>query len=656
MSRREAALAVGLSLAIFVVGLGRPMLIDPWETHYGEVARRILADDDWIRLQWAEEGFRSKPALVAWLIAGSLRLHGLAAGGGRPGELVASAWTEWAARLPFALFGALGLLALFVMLRRLVSRATAWLALVVLGTCPMYLLLGRQAITDMPMVATTIGAVALFALALLEPEAKARPLLGRLTGVRLVQLAIAAWVLVQIAYATAHLGTHPAPGAGPYDPRWPIVVPTAVGLAALGILWRAFPSRERRHGYLYAAYALLGVGVLAKGPPGLAVVALTGLGFLAATRRWRALARLRLLDGLLIVLLVAAPWHGAMALEDGVAWVSEYIGHHWLSRAAGGAHSANAPGTETFRYYAEQLGYGVLPWIALVPAALGAAARAPTDTRGQVRLLALLWASLGLLLFTGIQTRFHHYVAPALGGVAILIAMLLEDALRGRLRGRDQVLLVAGAILAVPIAADLAADPAIFLELVTYRYDRPWPAGVDLRLPAALLAATSAGAALLLVRWRRSVVALVAAAAGTWLFLVGPYMEAAAPHWGQRALAETYYAERAPGDPLVAWQLYWRGEVFWTHGEVRELRHGTAARLREVLDAHPDAERIYVITEAGRRRGLRAAVPAALRESFEVEDKSSNKFVLVSFAREPVSGTGASSYARRRGGAEHHVP
>ena len=47
--------------------LGAYGLWDPWETHYGEVAREILSRDDWITLWWAQdEWFWSKPILIFW--------------------------------------------------------------------------------------------------------------------------------------------------------------------------------------------------------------------------------------------------------------------------------------------------------------------------------------------------------------------------------------------------------------------------------------------------------------------------------------------------------------------------------------------------------------------------------------------------------------
>ena len=76
--RRWGFWLVLLSVALYVPLLGSYSLSDPWETHYGEVAREMLARDDWISLWWAQEGwFWSKPVLDFWLQALSFSLFGV---------------------------------------------------------------------------------------------------------------------------------------------------------------------------------------------------------------------------------------------------------------------------------------------------------------------------------------------------------------------------------------------------------------------------------------------------------------------------------------------------------------------------------------------------------------------------------------------------
>jgi 4-amino-4-deoxy-L-arabinose transferase-like glycosyltransferase len=177
--RHELVMVVLLSLALLLSGLWAFSLIDPWETHYGEVARRMLQDDDWVHLKKQHEIFRSKPVLTFWLIGASLSGMGLATDGGYSGELVTSDLFVFAVRLPFALFGAFGLVMTWWMLARLVNRRVAWLAFAVIATCPMYCLVARQAITDMPLLAALMGAVACFAMAVHRGDEPLAPFFRR---------------------------------------------------------------------------------------------------------------------------------------------------------------------------------------------------------------------------------------------------------------------------------------------------------------------------------------------------------------------------------------------------------------------------------------------------------------------------------------------
>src|SRR5262249_1276296 len=170
----ELGLVAAFTLALYIPLLGSYNFWDPWETHYGEVARRMLEEHDWVKLRWQNESFRSKPVLTFWLMGAGMKLFGVANDGGFSGEMVSSSKVEWSIRLPFALFGCAGVICLWYALARLYSKRAAWLAAIILATCPYYFFISRQAITDMPSCALLIGSMALFALAIFDDRPVAR--------------------------------------------------------------------------------------------------------------------------------------------------------------------------------------------------------------------------------------------------------------------------------------------------------------------------------------------------------------------------------------------------------------------------------------------------------------------------------------------------
>ncbi|HUJ62163.1 MAG TPA: hypothetical protein VLX92_26835, partial [Kofleriaceae bacterium] len=105
----ELAIVVVVSAAVMIPGIWSYSLVDPWETHYGEVSRVMLQNHDLVHLDWPgtnaegqlDEGFRSKPVLQFWMMAAGMRAVGLAADGGYSGEMVHDARTMVAVRLPF---------------------------------------------------------------------------------------------------------------------------------------------------------------------------------------------------------------------------------------------------------------------------------------------------------------------------------------------------------------------------------------------------------------------------------------------------------------------------------------------------------------------------------------------------------------------------
>jgi hypothetical protein len=91
-----------------------------------------------------------------------------------------------------------------------------------------------------------------------------------------------------------------------------------------------------------------------------------------------------------------------------------------------------------------------------------------------------------------------------------------------------------------------------------------------------------------------------------------------------------YYADRAsPDERLVAYQMNWKGENFYT-GNHLPVFVSTGAAFTSWLKGQRDAGArvMYFITEFGRQGGLKGEVGAkSLRE---ITDKTlCNKFVLV---------------------------
>ena len=70
-------------------------------------------------------------------------------------------------------------------------------------------------------------------------------------------------------------------------------------------------------------------------------------------------------------------------------------------------------------------------------------------------------------------------------------------------------------------------------------------------------------------RW--AVVGLAAVAVVFTYFLLDGFMPRVAPYWSQkRPIAAYYKNRRSPDERLIAYQMFWRGETFYTKNEIYE--------------------------------------------------------------------------------------
>ncbi len=205
----------------------------------------------------------------------------------------------------------------------------------------------------------------------------------------------------------------------------------------------------------------------------------------------------------------------------------------------------------------------------------GADRRHEHEQRRRLFLFVLIWALWVYVFFTMSQTKFHHYIFPAVPPMAVLVgvwfAWLAEDPKARVSRALGFVVL---ALFAVA-ARDLLNDPQTLVNLFTYKYDRDYPREISVRPFLGTIVGFGAAGMLLgylLKQQGRALLAffLMACLSGAWIS--HHHFNMLSPHWSQAHLFKTYYGEKKGTEPIYAYQLNWRGETwalmrFWPPDE-----------------------------------------------------------------------------------------
>jgi 4-amino-4-deoxy-L-arabinose transferase-like glycosyltransferase len=201
--------------------------------------------------------------------------------------------------------------------------------------------------------------------------------------------------------------------------------------------------------------------------------------------------------------------------------------------------------------------------------------------------------------------------------------------------------LIGSALLCAFVGRDLSwtttqrpAGNERLIDLFIYNYERPFPASFDYRpifggfaLVATLLLAAAA------IRALRPVLTLgfLGLCVAFALFFLDVYMVDLTPHWSQRELVQRYYHERkGPQDPLVAWQMNWKGENFYTGNRVAVFVDLNNKEMTDWIDKNK-GKTAYVLLEHGRLSRFRSMVgPRPVKQL--TTERDNNKFTLVRVA------------------------
>jgi 4-amino-4-deoxy-L-arabinose transferase-like glycosyltransferase len=244
--------------------------------------------------------------------------------------------------------------------------------------------------------------------------------------------------------------------------------------ASLYGFWLGLHGEGGVRRWIWAFYIGMALATLTKGPVGFAVPIIAAALYLTWTRRWREYWQKGVpLAGLLLFILLAAPWYAAMFLVHGDAYATgakaNTIGR-FLSPMEG--HQG------TIFFYLPVLLLGFFPWSALLPVPLyhafknwrssGGISRYPSaplphsdlpqpSTPGrELELFAALWVVGVFVFFTASSTRLPHYIGPLFPAAALLTASYwsrcLQDPTTKGIRGSIHLMMGLGYLLAVGFA------------------------------------------------------------------------------------------------------------------------------------------------------------------------------------------------------------
>lgn len=196
----------------------------------------------------------------------------------------------------------------------------------------------------------------------------------------------------------------------------------ALLLAHLG-LWRGLAHADR--GWALLGFFGLGLGLLAKGPLALVLIALPAALWLALTGHWRRLLCLPWLPGIALMSAVALPWY--WLAEQKTPGFLEYfiVGEHFsryvISRWQGDLYGS-AHAEPLAMIWVHLLG-ALVPWALFLP--LLVKWRASLPGQREYFIFVLTWAISTPLFFTLSTNILWTYVLPALPAWALLLAEVI---------------------------------------------------------------------------------------------------------------------------------------------------------------------------------------------------------------------------------------
>jgi hypothetical protein len=355
--------------------------------------------------------------------------------------------------------------------------------------------------------------------------------------------------------------------------------------------------------WAFVLAASLGMGLLLKSLIGVVFPLAAGVVYLWVTHQlfsaatWR---RLRPFSGLLVVLIIAAPWHFLATLRNPPYFVftlhsgpGQYHGFFWfffineqLLRFLNLRYPRDYNTVPRLYFWLLHMVW-LFPWSVYLPAVFKLSFK-PIDRAGRTRLLALCWAGFVLVFFT-FSTTQEYYSMPCYPALALLLGSAMAMESNWIRRGTRVLSVIAGCAglvtltlflltrkMSAPgdISQALSQHPGAYTLSLGHMQDLTLASFAYLRVP--LLMAAIAFCLGALASWRFSgQSAFLAAALMMILFLHAARVAMAVfdPFMSSRPLAEAIL-KSPEGTLIVDHHYYTFSSIFFYTNRTALLRNG----------------------------------------------------------------------------------
>jgi 4-amino-4-deoxy-L-arabinose transferase-like glycosyltransferase len=382
----------------------------------------------------------------------------------------------------------------------------------------------------------------------------------------------------------------------------------------------------------YGGYACMALAVLTKGLLAIVVVGLALLLYVVISGEWRRWREFHLFTGVLLFLVIAAPWHLLAGIRNPHFFWFYFVNEHFM-RFLGKRIPKDYNKQTDSLYWTLHLVW-LFPWSLYLPVALrrpvatwiarrksdsDKTPRKPLDFRSRTELICMAWAGVTLVFFS-FSTNQEYYTFPAYLPILLLIAERLAD--EEEYGSRSWLLWTSGvlAVICIAISAVLAAGlwssrqlpfvpdigtvlakPNLQAETLSmgHMLDLTGESFAALRLPAILAAiALLIGPALAFWLRRRG-----AQFAATWttaitmaIFLIAAHIALVRfdPFLGSRTMARQIAPELKPDDRVMIYgdQSFGSSLLFYLRRPI-ELVNGNTTSMWWG-STYPDAPHIFL--------------------------------------------------------------